>query len=838
MRLRLFGHALFAILSALTLFVAVSTGVGVLRLVGHPFPGLSLVEEGLVNPVGLSSWGGGRAGFRMWDRIIAVDGELVFSKDDIVARALDRVVGEGVVYQVAGMDGSERFVELATRTFSASDLMRSHTSYALLGLVFIIVAMLLYFLRPGTAEAWSFFAFFSALGMVMCSVVDMTILWRLPPLFLAFGPFLGVLGFIMVGVITRAYTRVEGARLLEGRPEKGEAGFVEGVRSQPQRRMIVATVLCLSTSGAIAAKMLSGGGEASRYTVVDNVFYSWLAFCGFSSFGLLLLAYVRGRSPRRRARLRQILWAWPVGAGVPLVNLFGGHVLHLWNMSQIWNAFLLLVPLTVADAIVRHDLLQLNHTARRLVGGLTVAAAVGMLLGFVLWSAVQFLKLDDAPAMVALAALLFAIATPITHRVQSYVENLLRTVRYDAGLLVAAFTAKASTANHIEDVVSELLTIAQQSLAPAFLEVWRLDSSSGQPARLVPLLSTVPAVVVDAALLELLNKSEPLVIDDEMPAPSSINGHQRSASIVVRLAVANEPVGLLVVGERGDRQPYEGADVAFAASLAGPLAASLVSTLAFQTIERLNQDLEERVRVRTAQLALKNDELALLDRRKDELVTTVSHDFRSPLAIIKQNVQTLLRDLGHMDADDTRMFLEAIGRQEGRLTSMCTNLLDLARLKQKRAFAEPVDLAAVVRLIIDGFALRAKEQGVTIDFVVAEHAQTAVLGDADRLAQVVQNLVDNALKFTLAQGRIRVRLSRQERDVRIDVEDTGCGVSADALSRLFEPFFQVSQQAHVGQGSGLGLAIVKAIIESHGGSVDVSSVEGRGTTFVVVLPAH
>ena len=74
--------------------------------------------------------------------------------------------------------------------------------------------------------------------------------------------------------------------------------------------------------------------------------------------------------------------------------------------------------------------------------------------------------------------------------------------------------------------------------------------------------------------------------------------------------------------------------------------------------------------------------------------------------------------------------------------------------------------------------------------------------------------------------------------MRIEVEDTGCGVSADALSRLFEPFFQVSQQAHVGQGSGLGLAIVKAIIESHGGSVDVSSVEGRGTTFVVVLPAH
>ncbi len=847
--MRVFGHALFLILATAALFVAGATAVGVFRLVGKPFPGLSLVEEGLVNPVGLSSWGGGHAGFRMWDRIIAVDGELVFSKDDIVARALDRPVGDGVVYQVEGIDGSERFVELPTRTFTASDLVRSHTSHALLGLVFVVVAVLLYFLRPGTAEAWSFFVFFSALGMVMCSVVDMTILWKLPPLFPAIAPFLGVFGFIMVGVITRAYTKVEGARLLEGRPEKGEPGFVDGVRPQPQRRVIVATVVSLVISGGVAVLMLRSG-EMTRYTVIDSAFYSWLSFCTFAGFGLLVLGYVRGRSPRRRARVRQILWAWPVGAGIPIINLFCGHVLQLWPMSQIWNGFLLLVPLSTADAIVRHDLLQLNHTARRLVGGLTVAAAVGMLLGFVLWGAVQFLKLDDAPAMVALAALLFAVAAPVTHRVQTYVENLLHSARYDAGQLVAAFTAKASTANHIEDVVTELMAIARKSIAPSFLEVWRLDATSGPVPRLVPLLHTAQAVVVDAVLLELLNKSEPQVIDDELPAPPAINGKNGPASIVVRLAVANEPVGLLVVGERDDRQPYEGADVAFAASLAGPLAASLVSTLAFEAVERLNEDLEERVKVRTAELALKNDALALLDQRKDELVATVSHDFRSPLAIIKQNVQTLLRDLGRMDADDTRMFIEAIGRQEDRLTSMCTNLLDLARLKQsadvsavgtakRRGPEEPVDAAALGRLIVDGFLMRAKERGVSLEFVVDEDAPTIVRGDGDRLGQVVQNLVDNALKFTPAGGRIVLRLSKKAaHTLRVDVEDTGCGVPAEALVRLFEPFFQVPRQSHVGQGSGLGLAIVKAVVESHGGSVDVASVEGRGTTFSVFLPAE
>lgn len=836
--MRLFGHALFLVLAAAALFVAGATSVGVFRLVGKPFPGLSLVEEGLVNPVGLSSWGGGKAGFRMWDRIVAVDGELVFSKDDIVARALDRPVGDSVVYQVEGIDSSQRFVELPTRVFTASDLVRSHTSHALLGLVFVVVAILLYFLRPGTPEAWSFFLLFGSLGCVMCSVVDMTVLWKLPPLFPAIGPFLGVLGFLLIGVITRAYLKVEGARLLEGRPEKGEPGFVKDDHTLLQRRMVAVTVVSLAISACVAIAMLRVSGESRRYTLVDSVFYSWLALCVFASFVLLSLGYVRGRSPRRRARVRQILWAWPVGAGIPIINLFCGHVLQLWPMSQIWNGFLLLVPLSTADAIVRHDLLQLNRTARGMVGGLTVASAIGMILGFVLWSGVQFLQLDDATTMVALAALLFAVAAPITHRVQSYVEGLLHSARYDAGQLVSAFTAKASTSTHLEDVVGELTAISQRSIAPTFLEVWRLDAS-GPAARLVPLLDRGVPLVVDEGLAALLAKSEPQVIDDEQPAPPQVHSKNGPASIVVPLAVANEPVGLLVIGERADGQPYEGADVAFAGALSGPLAASLVSTLAYEAVERLNEDLEERVKVRTAELALKNDELAVLDRRKDELVATVSHDFRSPLAIIKQNVQTLLRDLGRMDGDDTRMFLEAIARQEDRLTSMCTNLLDLARLKQKTAPQDAVDAAALGRMIVDGFAMRAKERGVTLSLVVDDDAPPIVRGDGDRLGQVVQNLVDNALKFTPSGGTITLRVKKKGTDrVQIVVDDTGVGVPADALARLFEPFFQVPRQSHVGQGSGLGLAIVQAVVESHGGTVDVASVEGQGTTFTVELPAE
>ncbi len=828
--MRLVLHTIFAALATSALYVCVHTCVGVFSMVGKPFAGFSLVEEGLVNPVGLESWGGGPAGLQAWDRIVAVDGELVFSQGDIVERALTRPAGSPVVYQVDGRDGVSRFVELPARVFAASDVVRSHTSLALLGLVFVVIATLLYGLRPGTAEAWAFFLLFASIGVAMASVVDLTLLWKLPRLFPLVAPFLGTFGIVLVGVLVRGYTKVDGARLLEGAPEAGEPGFRDDpARAPPQRRMWALTTGLFVISTVLAMLLVGASPGTVRYDIADGALYAWLCATCVLGLALLVLGYVRGRSPRRRARIRQILWAWPVGAGIPVVNLFLGNVLELQPMSMIWNGFLLLVPISTADAIVRHDLLRLNRTARRLVGGLTVAALVGMALGLVLWAAVQFLKLDDAPAMVALAALLFAVAAPVTHRVQSHVEGLLRSRRYDAGRLVADFTARASTATQLAEVLTRLREALQQSIAPGSFELYSFDPGA---ARLVPLAQGAP-IAVDDAVRAWLDQVDPIVIDEDTAVPPALRG----AALAIRLAVANEPVGLLVIHGRTDGTPYEDADVSFTAALGGPLAAALVNTRAFEAVEQLNRELEARVVARTAELEQKNTELGTLNQRKDELVATISHDFRSPLAVIRQNVQTLLRDLPRIDATDLRGFLEGIARQEDRLTALCTNLLDLARLKQRGAPDTPVDLAEVARQMVDDLTARARAAGVELVVDVAVGGTTMARGDRDRLGQVVQNLVDNALKFTPRGGRVQVRVSGDARAVRVEVEDSGVGVPADALPRLFEPFFQVPTNAHAGQGSGLGLAIVKAVVDSHGGTIAVRSLEQHGTTFSVELPA-
>ena len=816
------SHLIFILLVGSMLWFTAFVCFGVLQQVGKPSVGFTHTDEGFVNPVGLSLWEANLAGLRAWDRIVAVRGELVFTGEGIRREAFKDKTGTPVIYQVEGIDQSQRFVMIPTRTFRSSDLMRSHGSQSLLGLVFVMIAILLYVLRPATIEAWAFVLFFGSVGICMTSVVNETMLWEFPTLYGYVAPFLTFFALILVGALVKAFRRS-----VDPQQETSSLHIIMWI--------IVAGAFVVSSGISLAFHF--SRGDIRQVIHIDDYLYGWLAIGTLTGLSSLFIAYRRSRVPRRRARLRQILWAIPVGAGIPTANLFIGNVFETTTISFLWNGFVLILPLATADAIVRHDLLQLNKTARRLVGGLAVAAAMGMVLGFVLWSAAHFLSVVDAAGMVALAALLFAVAAPLNHRAQDYVDHLLREQKYDSGRLLADFSARASTANHLDMVVTLLKNTLSRSVQPAVFALYRKDGEMFQP---VSDDEGYSAIELTPQLERILSHTEAVLFDEDSKPPKSI----RHGVIALRLAVANEPVGLLVLGERSEDRAYEGGDIAFVESLAGPMAAALVNTRAYQEVESLNQELEARVMKRTRELEEKNEELALLNNRKDELVATVSHDFRSPLAIIRQNVQTVLRDLTVMDEDDLRHFLQGIERQESRLASMCESLLDLAKLKQHSDFSDRVDLAIVCDTLISGFMDQAEKEQINLAFVCDPNQDYIVAGDGERLEQVVQNLVDNAVKFTEANGRVTVSLTRLPKSgeqlarVSLQVSDTGCGIPSDVHHRLFEPFFQVPLAAHVGQGSGLGLAIAHAVIDAHGGAIEVESEPDRGTVFRITLSEY
>jgi signal transduction histidine kinase len=236
-------------------------------------------------------------------------------------------------------------------------------------------------------------------------------------------------------------------------------------------------------------------------------------------------------------------------------------------------------------------------------------------------------------------------------------------------------------------------------------------------------------------------------------------------------------------------------------------------------------------------LAEQNDRLLELDDLKDEFVASVSHELRTPLTSISGYLELVL-EAGEL-SDEQEQFLAVVGRNADRLLRLVGDLLFVAQLKSSTVVLEraPVDLTELVGSAVQSVAPLAQDRG--IELTLACDALPPLEGDAGRLGQVIDNLLTNALKFTPSGGRVEVLGSKRDNIVRLEVRDTGMGISAEDQQHLFERFFRTSEaQTEAIQGTGLGLSIVVAIVEAHGGSVEVESDLGVGTTFTVVLPVE
>jgi signal transduction histidine kinase len=234
-------------------------------------------------------------------------------------------------------------------------------------------------------------------------------------------------------------------------------------------------------------------------------------------------------------------------------------------------------------------------------------------------------------------------------------------------------------------------------------------------------------------------------------------------------------------------------------------------------------------------LAFQNEQLVELDRLKDEFVSSISHELRTPLTSISGYVELLLEE----EQDEAkRGHLAIVDRNSERLLSLVTDLLFAARLQYGRLDLEraPVDMERLVLHSVESARPRAQTAAVQLDVEV--EAVPTIGGEPARLAQVLDNLVSNAIKFTPSGGRVKVRLCVVDDTIRVEVSDTGIGIPEQEREKLFERFFRAQSALEKQiQGTGLGLYISKAIVDAHGGRIGVDSEPGAGTTFVVELPA-
>lgn len=253
-------------------------------------------------------------------------------------------------------------------------------------------------------------------------------------------------------------------------------------------------------------------------------------------------------------------------------------------------------------------------------------------------------------------------------------------------------------------------------------------------------------------------------------------------------------------------------------------------------------DLSQRINVAEAEselgklAAVLNSTFARLESsfaQQKQFASDAAHELRTPVAVILTQTQTALNR--EREAADYKQTVEACQRAAQRMRKLIGALLELARLDagQEQMKRLRFDFSKTIADCVELIRPLADERGLKI---FTELSPLEITGDSERLAQVVTNLLTNAVQYNHDGGEVRVKLESQSGLAILTVSDTGAGISAEDLPRVFERFFRANK-SRSGGGAGLGLAISKAIVEAHGGMIEVSSEENVGTIFTVRLPA-
>ncbi len=241
-----------------------------------------------------------------------------------------------------------------------------------------------------------------------------------------------------------------------------------------------------------------------------------------------------------------------------------------------------------------------------------------------------------------------------------------------------------------------------------------------------------------------------------------------------------------------------------------------------------------------------------LEEARRDFVANVSHELRTPLSVIKGYVETMLDSMPNVEggspstarearaipAETQREFLQTIQKHTTRLEALVNDLLDISALESQQAKLsfESVSLRAVAGAVTGELTLRASQKGILIALEIPFNFPS-VRADEQRLHQVITNLLDNAVKYTPAGGRVTMSARENGAEIEVCVADNGAGIPPEHLPHIFERFYRVDKTRSREQGgTGLGLSIVKHIVQVHGGRVWAESAMGEGSKFFFMLP--
>ena len=327
-------------------------------------------------------------------------------------------------------------------------------------------------------------------------------------------------------------------------------------------------------------------------------------------------------------------------------------------------------------------------------------------------------------------------------------------------------------------------------------------------------------------------------LTDHQPSPFLVSLENLQIAVIVPINIKDKLTHLLFFGAKESGEAYNQNDLEVLETIGTEVGIALENALLYQRVKRFNVKLKEEITKATARLQEQNEALQKLDKAKDEFVSIVSHQLRTPLTSIRWFTELLTGNKAKNLTLEQQEFLQQIGASNKKMIRLIDDLLDVSHIETGRKFTIIKKSFLVDELIKEVvqesiFLITTKKLRVVNDIPET----LAVSADRDKIKQVWQNLLSNAAKYTRPNKEIKIAAASETDKTIFSIQDQGIGVPAGQQGRLFEKFFRADNASlQDPEGTGLGLYIAREIIKAHGGDMWLKSEENKGSTFYFSLP--
>lgn len=556
--------------------------------------------------------------------------------------------------------------------------------------------------------------------------------------------------------------------------------------------------------------------------------------------GIVSLIIKRRRSVgKERTQLSFVLsgilltFALIVATNLILVVFFGDI-----SFISLGPAFTLIFVGMTSYAIVKHQLLDIRLVIARVLAYGVVIGVVAAGYALALLALLKLFGVEwQGVAGVALAIVAMLSFDPLKDFIRRTVDRYVFSGEYDPEELAARVVREGSSTIVLGELTNTLLKTLVDGLRVRYctLIVFK-DAKMYHRAQAVHAGAKRPAVPPPATLATLVRKGSPLFFD-ELPEGKDRNFlRKEQIAAAMPLHVEHELVALFLLGEKMNGTGYTLRDVHFLERVSPAIGTAVQNAKAYEEISRFADTLKKKVAEATAELRAANVQLESLNEMKSNFVSIASHQLRAPIGGIRSYLAMFKDgDLGPV-TEKQKEIIQMNMEELRHMLAVIQMFLDVTKMEAGKIELErkPTDLKAMASEVAAELAENAKRKGLDLKLALAAVPKMPL--DAERMHNIVLNLIENAVKYT-EKGSVEVSLRRTNGKVEFRVKDSGIGIAKEEIPKLFAKFVRAGGGFKVSHGSGLGLYIVKTLVEAHGGEAFVESPGvGKGSTFGFRLP--